>query len=56
MTLKQLTAVNRTFVNHNTEKINCSELTITQIQIICIVLYHYFRKKLYRPIIFNFTA
>ncbi len=56
-TLKQVTAVNQTSVEHDTEKINLSKLIISLIQIICIVLYHYFRKKkLYRPIIFYFTT
>jgi hypothetical protein len=40
--LKQLTAVNRTSVNRDTEKNNRSDLTVTLIQIICIVSYRYF--------------
>ncbi len=46
LTLKQLTTVNLTSLNHDTEKNNRSKLTITLIQIICIISYHFFWQKI----------
>ncbi len=41
-----INAVNRTSVNRDTEKINRSKITISLIQIICIVSYRYFWEKI----------